>query len=150
MFKVFGCWIVKNVVVLFFFRITATFSYWWLLDVIVCLWPVKNVSLIVIRETSCSESSGHVSLVRQSVQAEAEEQHLLLLLPVQLWEVSVNAPVASKPSLVVSAYSGQNPPPLKKKIKKKYKHSWLLRNSHHMKSVYNSADSLVISDLGVL
>lgn len=38
----------------------------------------------------CRQPSGHVSLFRQSLQAEAEEQHLLLLLPVQLWEVSVN------------------------------------------------------------
>lgn len=32
-------------------------------------------------------NAGDMSLIRQIVQAETEEQHLLLLLPVQLWEV---------------------------------------------------------------
>lgn len=32
--------------------------------------------------------AGHLPVIQQSMSAENEKQHLLLLLPVQLWEVS--------------------------------------------------------------
>lgn len=42
----------------------------------------------ILNSSNLTDTAGDVSFIRQSVQAETEEQHLLLLLPVQLWEVS--------------------------------------------------------------